>query len=213
MNPVNQEQIEQYVSGRMSESDARAFEEYCVANPEFARQVEFEQRLKAGIVEASRGSTEEFVRSNNPVSGWQMAAAASIVFVLLGGFWMWQKLESPAHREIMAVVAPGMKHEVRTMRLALVRGSYNTPELQPGLWRVEIVGLFDTSHRYSVALDRLDAKRNIDTLATLAGQIPATAHSLEVLIDSDQLEPGAYSLRVRKQASTDEALDFEFLRR
>ena len=54
---MNQDQIEQYVSGRMGESDARVFEEYCVANPEFARQVEFEQRLKAGIVQASRGST------------------------------------------------------------------------------------------------------------------------------------------------------------
>ena len=46
---MNQEQIEQYVAGRMSEAEALAFEEYCVANPEFARQVEYEQRLKAGI--------------------------------------------------------------------------------------------------------------------------------------------------------------------
>lgn len=210
---MNQEQIEQYVSGRMSEDDARAFEEYCVANPEFARQVEFEQRLKAGIVQVSRGSTEEFVRSNNPVSGWQMAAAASVVFVLLGGFWMWQSAGTPEHRELMAVVEPGMKHEVRTMRLALVRGSDTTPELQPGLWRVEVVGLFDTNHHYSIALDRLDVKRNIDTLATLHGQHPVSKNSLEVLIDSDQLQPGAYSLRIRKQASTEEALDFEFLRR
>jgi hypothetical protein len=32
------------------------------------------------------------------------------------------------------------------------------------------------------------------------------------MIDSDQLEPGTYSLRVRKQASDEEALDFEFLK-
>jgi hypothetical protein len=213
MNPVNQEQIEQYVSGRMSESDARAFEEYCLANPEFARQVEFEQRLKAGIVQASRGSTEEFVRSNHPMGGWRLAAAASVTFVLFGGFWAWNKLHAPAAREIMAVVAPDDKHEVRTLRLALVRGSQTTPELPHGQWRVEIVGLFDTDHLYSVALDRLDAKRNIDTLATLYGQRPVSPHSLEVLIDSDRLEPGAYSLRIRKQASTEEAVDIEFLRR
>jgi hypothetical protein len=210
---MNQDQIEQYVSGRMSESDARVFEEYCVANPEFARQVEFEQRLKAGIVQASRGSTEEFVRSNNPISSLQWAAAACIAFVLLGGLWMWQTPGSSGPHELMAVVAPGMKHEVRTMRLAMVRGSDSIPELQRGLWRVEIVGLFDTNHHYSVALDRLDAKRNIDTLATLYGQHPVSQNSLEVLIDSDQLPPGAYSLRVRKQTSTEEAVDFEFLRR
>lgn len=210
---MNQEQIEQYVSGRMSESDARAFEEYCVANPEFARQVEFEQRLKAGIVQASRGSTEEFVRSDNPMGGLRLAAAACVAFVLLGGFWMWQAGDSRVPREIMAAVAPGAKHEVRTMRMAMVRGSDSVPELQRGLWRVEIVGLFDTDHPYSVALDRLDAKRNIDTLATLHGQHPASPNSLEVMIDSDQLQPGTYSLRVRKQTSTDEAVDFEFLRR
>ena len=32
------------------------------------------------------------------------------------------------------------------------------------------------------------------------------------MIDSDRLEPGAYSLRVRKQASDEEALDFGFVK-
>ncbi len=42
-----------------------AFEDYCLANPEFARQVEFEQRLKAGLTLVASGSTAEFVRSND----------------------------------------------------------------------------------------------------------------------------------------------------
>ena len=45
---MNQEQIEQYVAGTLGEAEAEAFEEYCLANPEFARQVEFEQRLQGG---------------------------------------------------------------------------------------------------------------------------------------------------------------------
>ena len=98
------------------------------------------------------------------------------------------------------------------MRLALVRGSDTTPVLPSGLVRVEIVGLFDTGHQYSVALDRLDVKRNIDTVATLYGQLPVSPVTLEVLVDGDQLEPGAYSLRVRKQSPEEEALDFEFLK-
>ena len=36
--------------------------------------------------------------------------------------------------------------------------------------------------------------------------------SLDVLIDSKQLRSGSYSLRVRKQASGEEALDFGFLK-
>lgn len=207
---MNQQQMEQYVSGRMSESDARAFEDYCVANPDFARQVEFEQRLKAGITQVARGNTAEFVRSNNPVR-WQLAAAAGIVFVLFAGFFLYNRYV-PRNEPIMAAVMPGAQTQAKLLRLALVRGTEATPELPGGLVRVAIAGLFDTGFQYSVALDRLDPKRNIDTIATLYGQHPASPVTLEVMVDSDQLEPGTYSLRVRKQASSEEALDFEFLK-
>lgn len=207
---MNQQQIEQYVSGRMSDSDARAFEDYCVANPEFARQVEFEQRLKAGITQVARGNTAEFVRSNHPMR-WSLAAAAGIVLVLFAGFFLYNHYV-PGNQPIMAAVTPGAQNQGRLLRLALVRGTETTPELPGGLVRVAIAGLFDTGFQYSVALDRLDQKRNIDTIATLYGQHPASPVTLEVMVDSDQLEPGTYSLRVRKQASSEEALDFEFLK-
>lgn len=210
MNPqMNQEQIEQFVSGRMSESDARAFEEYCVANPEFARQVEFEQRLKTGITLVSRGSTAEFVRSNSPLR-WQLAAG--ILVVLFVGFLGWRKFSPQGEPAIMAAVSTDAQRNGRSLRLALVRGSETTPTLPSGLVRVEIAGLFDTGFQYSIALDRLDTRRNIDTVATLYGQHPASPMTLEVMVDSGQLESGTYSLRVRKQASTEEALDFEFLK-
>jgi hypothetical protein len=208
---MNQDQIEQYVSGRMGESEALAFEEYCLANPEFARQVEFEQRLKAGIAQVARGETADFVRSDNPLR-WQLAAAASVVFMLLAGVFVWQRYLPQTAPPIMAAVSADSQHQGRLLRLALVRGTENTPELPRGLVRVAIAGLFDTASRYSVALDRLDQKRNIDTVATLYGQAPASPMTLEVMVDSDQLEPGSYSLRVRKQDSSEEALDFEFLK-
>jgi hypothetical protein len=208
---MDQNQIEQYVRGRMSEEDARAFEEYCVANPDFARQVEFEQRLRAGMRQVARGSTAEFVRSNHPLR-WSLAAAASILFVMVAGFWLWQKYVPGAAPAIMAAVSADAPRGGNVLRLALVRGSDSTPVLPSGKVRVEIVGLFDTAHLYSVALDRLDVKRNIDTIATLYGQRPASPMTLEVLVDGDQLEAGAYSLRVRKQSPEEEALDFEFLK-
>ena len=208
---MDQSQIDQYVRGRMSEEDARAFEEYCVANPDFARQVEFEQRLRAGMLQVARGSTAEFVRSNHPLR-WNLAAAASILFVMLAGIWLWQKYVPGVAPAIMASVSADAPRGGNSLRLALVRGSDTTPVLPSGQVRVEIVGLFDTAHRYSVALDRLDVKRNIDTVATLYGQRPASPMTLEVLVDGDQLEAGTYSLRVRKQSPEEEALDFEFLK-
>jgi hypothetical protein len=209
---MNQDQIEQYVQGRMSEADARAFEEYCVGHPEFARQVEFEQRLKAGIVQVARGSTAEFVRSDHPMR-WSLAAAAGMVFVMLGGLWVWQRHAPHAVPTIMAAVSQDDVRIDHALRLALVRGNDLTPVLPEGRVRVEIAGLFDTGHAYSVALDRLDTKRNVDTVATLSDQHPTSPVALVVMVDSDRLEPGTYSLRVRKQSSEEEALDFEFLKR
>ena len=208
---MNQGQVDQFVSGRMSENEARAFEEYCVANPEFARQVEFEQRLKTGITLVSRGSTAEFVRSDQPLR-WQLAVAAGVLIVLFVGFLGWHKFGAHGEPVIMAAVSTDAERNGRSLRLALVRGSESTPTLPSGRVRVEIAGLFDPGFHYSIALDRLDPKRNIDTVATLYDQHPASSVTLEVMVDSRQLETGTYSLRVRKQAPTEEALDFEFLK-
>jgi len=207
---MNQQQIEQYVAGKMSQAEAEAFEEYCVANPEFARQVEFEQRLKAGIALVARGSTAEFVRSNHPVH-WKIAATAAVLLALSVAYFAFHANPAGA-RPLLAAVSADSQHNGATMRLALVRGAETAPTLQSGLVRVEIVGLFDTGVHYSVSLDRLEPKKDIDTLATVYGQHASSPMTLEVLIDSDQLEAGAYSLRVRKQSSDEEALDFSFVK-
>jgi len=207
---MNQELIEQYVSGKMSQAQAEAFEEYCVANPEFARQVEFEQRLKAGLVLVASGSTAEFVRSNH--SGrWILAAAASLLIALSAGFYAW-RLAPGATRHIMAAASMNAQPDGPSMRLALVRGAENAPQLPGGMVRVEIVGLFDPGLQYSIALDRLERQKNVATVATLDSQQPTSPVTLEVMIDSDQLQTGAYSLRVRKQGSEEEALEFGFMK-
>jgi hypothetical protein len=207
---MNQQQIEQYVAGRMSQAEAEAFEEYCLANPEFAKQVEFEQRLKLGLAQVAQGSTAEFVRSNHPLR-FRIAAAAAVLLCLSVAFYAYHASPAAA-RPLLAAISGDAQHKGTTMRLALVRGAETAPALQGGLVRVEIVGLFDTGIHYSVALDRLQPKKAVDTLATLYGQHPASPMSLEVLIDSDQLAAGTYSLRVRKQSSDEEDLDFIFVK-
>ena len=207
---MNQDKIDQYIAGSMSEADAQAFEEYCLANPEFARQVEYEQRLKIGLAQVARGSTAEFVRSESPLR-WNLAAAAGVLIALFAVFYAWT-VGSRAHSPtLLAAVVDGSPAGDTSMRLALVRGSDSIPTLPDGLVRVEIVGLFETGNSYSVALDRREQNQN-DTVATLNDQQPSSPMSLDVLIDSKQLRPGSYSLRVRKQASGEEALDFGFER-
>ena len=63
---MNQQLIEQYVAGKLSEAEAEAFEDSFVANRDLARLVELEQRLKDGLALVASGSTEEFVRATFP---------------------------------------------------------------------------------------------------------------------------------------------------
>jgi hypothetical protein len=209
---VNQQLIEQYVSGRMGEADACTFEEYCLGNPEFARQVEYEQRMKAGIALVARGSTAEFIRSNDHAMRWNVAAAAGILLSLFSMYYVWNHHASQAAKPLMAAVTSDSARSGPSLRLALVRGSENAPVLPDGSVRVEIVGLFDLGFHYSVALDRLEKNKKVDTVATLYSQHPTSPVTLEVMVDSDHLLPGTYSLRVRKQASDEESLDFSFVK-
>ena len=208
---MNQELIERYVAGRLSEAEACAFEEYCLANPEFARQTEYEQRLKAGLALVARGSTAEFVRSDDHLLRWNIAAAAGILLMLVSMYYVWGHHMGQGAKPLMAAVTSESQRSGPALRLAMVRGSENAPVLPEGSVRVEIVGLFDLGFHYSVALDRLE-KNAYDTVATLYSQHPTSPVTLEVMVDSDQLRPGTYSLRVRKQASGEESLDFSFVK-
>ena len=207
---MNQHLIDPYVAGRLGEAEAQAFEEYCLAHPEFAKQVEYEQRLKAGIAQVARGSTAEFVRSNHPLR-WSLAAAAGLLLAIASIFYLWNHPLGITARPIMAAVTTDDQRNGSSMRLALVRGTESAPTLQSGIVRVEIVGLFDLGFHYSVALDRLERNNN-STVATLYSQHPTSPVTLEVMVDSDQLLPGTYSLRIKKQASDEESLDFGFVK-
>lgn len=205
-----QQLIEQYVAGKLAEAEAEAFEVACLEDPGLARQVELEQRLKSGLEQVARGSTAEFVRAESTL-GWRVALAASVVLFLSAGVYLWQRLPG-AHPQVLAAVTRSAEHDGPSMRLALVRGAESLPQLPAGRVRVEIVGLFDPGFHYTVTLDRLRRQRDAANVATLYGQQPSSPVTLEVMLDGKQLAPGIYSLRVRKQASDEEALEFTFER-
>lgn len=213
---MNRQLIEDYVAGKMSEAQAEAFEESCVANPELAKQVEFEQRLKNGIKIVAAGSTAEFVRSESPWR-WMLPLAASVLIFVTAGSYLWEQMAN-ARRHILASVSTPAQRNGTSMRLALVRGGDGMPHLPPGKVRVEIVGLFDPGFYYTVALDHIEEHTGIETIATLYGQHPSSPVTLEVMVGSDEIASGSYLLRVQKQTSKDEAtgaedaLDFSFMK-
>jgi hypothetical protein len=207
---MNQQLIEQYVAGKLSEAEAEAFEDSFVANRDLARLVELEQRLKDGLALVASGSTEEFVRAENPLP-WKLALAASVLLCVGTLAWVGKHL-SGLHPQLLAAVTTEEQRTGTSMRLALIRGADGMPQLPGGTVRVEIVGLFEPELHYTVALDRIEPNQGITTLSTLYGEHPTSPVTLEVMIDGKQLESGSYFIRVRKQASDEEALDFTFVK-
>lgn len=203
---MNQHFIEQYVAGKLVGKAAEEFEAYCIANPEFAKQVEFEQRLRAGIAQVAQGSTEDFVRSNGQ-QRWKYAAAASVVLAIGAVSWAWWHQSNKLGRALMATVSTEAQRNGASLRLAQVRGAESVPTLGSGVVRVEVVGLFDVNSNYSITLDRVDEQPG-ETLTTLYGQHPSSPVTLEFMLDSEDLPAGSYTLRVRKQSSGEEPLDF-----
>jgi hypothetical protein len=203
MNPAL---IEEYVAGRLNTREAEEFEAYCVAHPEFAKQVELEQRLRDGIVQVAKGSTAEFVRANAEPH-WKFAAAASVLIALGAVSWAWWHQSTKLGRAVMAAVTSDAQRSGPSLRLAQLRGAESTHTLGSRVVRVEIVGLFDDGAAYNVSLDRID-DQHAHTLTTLYGAHPSSPVSLEFMLDAESLPAGAYTLRVHKQASDEEPLDF-----
>jgi len=203
---MKQAQIEQYVLGKLGAREAEEFEAYCVANPEFAKQVEFEQRLRDGLAQVAQGSTAEFVRASAEPR-WKLAAAASVVLALGAVSWTWWHQSNKLGRAVMAAVSSEAQRNGVSLRLAQVRGAESVPVLGNNVVRVEIVGLFDSAALYNITLDRIEDQR-ARALTTLYGQHPSSPVTLEFMLDAEDLPAGSYTLRVRKQASGDEPLDF-----
>lgn len=207
---MNQQLIDRYVAGRLSEPDAEEFEAYCLANPEFARQVEAEQLMKAGIAHVARTTPQAFAAPARDTSWrWRLALAASVVIALGIGLFSWAP---NAVMRVPVLAAAGIDTGAPVLRLAMVRGAGSTPALGAVPTRVEIAGLFDPGVDYTVSLLPLE-EPPAAAIATLEHHRATSGVSMQVTVDGARLEPGVYTLRIRRSDSADEPLDFTFLRK
>ena len=195
-----------------SEAEADAFEDSCVANPEFARQVELEQRLKAGLAQVARGSTSEFVRSDDdPSAGaWPLPPACwrSCSRRLICGSACRARSHTSWPRSRGDAAA--QRRRRCGSRWCAARRICRSCRAARCAWKSSACSIraFTTVSR-SIACG---PEKDAETVATLYGQHPSSPVTLEVMLDSEQLDAGAYSLRVLKQASDEEPLDFGFVK-
>jgi hypothetical protein len=82
--------VADYLANRLSETEAQAFELYCLEHPDFARDVERELALKTGMREADQSPAQISAPTRRRRYGrWRLALAASIV-VFASAVWIIQ---------------------------------------------------------------------------------------------------------------------------
>ena len=89
--PPGENEISAYLANRLTETEAQAFEQYCLEHPDFARDVERELQLKVGLAQIQPKALRAVERTQN---WWPLALAASIVLAALG-FVISQSEQSP----------------------------------------------------------------------------------------------------------------------
>jgi hypothetical protein len=132
LQPPNDGAVADYIANRLSESEAVAFEEYCLRDREFALQVEHEIALKSGICKALQAMQPK--RRSERLS---YALAAGILLIVTGIVaihpWDWRKptfaFSALADMPENVRHAPRVKARILTLRgentMTTVRGSIN----------------------------------------------------------------------------------------
>lgn len=202
MNQVSP--TDQYIAGRMSEEDARLFEENMLVNPAIAAEVDVRRRIKSGLrLLESRGELAAYSTVPRPrIVPW--AAAASAALVVIAGAWY---LEQRARAD----AGPGT---TQSFLLASVRSS-QTPvlRLDSTARTISLRALLDedTSPPYSMRIREIaPGNRSIelsgDAVKLIAGG------QIEGLLDADELAAGRYELIVGTGAGASQPLPFEIAR-
>jgi anti-sigma factor RsiW len=192
-----QQWVAKYVAGRLSATDADAFEDYCVAHPEMTAEVALERKMKAGIASVANASRGRFsARAPRSLPLW---AAAACLVLASAGLWLIRGSGSSSIAEILTSTdAQGGRSIGASVRLAQVRGTgvANLGASSDALLRVELIADFPVDSRYRVALSERDSTGNWRVIGELDDQFPASAGSLAVLLDGARISAGDYLIAV-----------------
>lgn len=123
--PPGENEVSAYLANRLSEVDAQAFEQYCLAHPHFARDVERELQLKVGIRQLHhpvRLATRSHAKKR---PYWPIALAASMILAALVFFELRPHTSPPtllAFRSL-ADLPKGLRHApISSAALIQMRG-------------------------------------------------------------------------------------------
>jgi hypothetical protein len=199
------ERIRDYVAGRLSDPEHRAFEDRLARDPELVRELELSQRLREGFERLrERGELQGAGTRPSPrrwAWGLALAATLSAVATLL---WM-----QPIGRSGVGLMASigSVARPAATYTLMVVRGPSSTPvlDLPPrGLIEIRVSRPPQAgSGGYRLVLEQSGTTGSRTPVGTLAGLQPATDGFVHVYADAARLAPGDYEVRLENVGALD----------
>jgi len=209
--------MQDYIVGRLSDDERRAFEDCLVRDPELVRELEESLRIREGLQQLrTQGYFARAVFRGRRFRLWQSALAAAAVAGL--ALFLWGRLETRPPPILMSSFESRSASDVAPLVTAhftfvSVRGA-STPNLTlPAAGLIEIraaPGTRLTDLRYRVTLSRRDdlgSDKPVGLLATVALSSDGYVHCYA---DASRLTVGSYLLRIEPDKAGADVAEFPF---
>lgn len=190
--------MQDFIVGRLSEDERRAFENRLVEDPALARELEQSLRMREGLQRLrTQGYLQNTARRSGSFRVWvpSLVAAAGAGLALF--LWL-SRVTGPS--PILMAARTGAPSVAAHFTFVAVRGG-SAPELElPSAGLIEIRAAPSTSetfHGYRVSLVRQVEGASAESVATLAGLAVGTDGFVHFYADASRLALGEYLLRIQ----------------
>jgi hypothetical protein len=207
------ERMQDYVVGRLSEDEHRAFEERLLHDPALVREFEQSLRLRDGLEQLhAQGYFDEHAPRPKALRAWLPALAAAAAVAIVALFVWVQRAPSPVG--ILQVSAAGNRAAapMRQFTFVSMRGGTAQEFLLPASGVVDFRAappLHEAGTHYRMWLLRQDVA-GARTLGSLTGLTQGADGYVHGFAEAAHLTPGLYTLRLEADTPRGSAATFPF---
>jgi hypothetical protein len=210
--------MQDFIGGRLSADECRAFEDRLARDPGLARELEQSLRMREGLQQLR---TRGYIRKTRPVSpGYRTWAPAALAAAAIAGLALFLWVPRGAGPVSVLMASPGTytagdaaSRVAAHFTFVSMRGS-TVPDLElPSAGLIEIrtaPGSHPMAERYRVTLVRWDESGPARTVALLSDLAVGTDGYVHCYADATRLTAGNYVLRVQPDPDTGLADVFAF---
>lgn len=199
--------VPRYLADQLTDEEREAFEAYYLAHPEALEDMEAVARLKTGLTELQRsGELPALLSSRKRI--WRLALAASVAALVVAASVI--LVRPPAKRPLLASLPTALMDEtgqplpvftkryVMRMRSGGFDAQLQMPRLREAI-ELRILPQPSTEPaEYSVQVSRIDEMQPPRPVGDLDQLHVGDDGYVAVYLDSAQLSPGVYELRLRR---------------